>query len=1495
MAKSPVPKLDLCACDDKRESVELWNEQFGDWCLLQGWRDASKKAEAQWIEAHYAQEISAFRLAMPLNVLKMIKSTIVPMLEKEKKADHMKKYIVYPWVWENHLLAHYGSQDTVLADRMTFMETCKQRKEESITDFEARCKYHGSKCEYSSMKDVEQELIRDRFATGVLDDKLRADLLRHKNEDGSIVTLAAVVTKARAWEAANMTNQKVIEALRTEEQVNYTSHYSHARQDGRRQRGKPQGSRHTGRYPSKPSDRKKYCGYCGEDGQHTAKTCPAAKPGLHCYKCYGDNHFANVCRNEKDKFKRQWLQSRNKNDEAHALEEEEREDTDSDDGCYYQYALCVDTCSVNAVDSTPRKLFTELALSLSGDNFIKLPFQIDTAASCNTMPLNMFLLIGKHSDLRPSKSTLMSYSGDVIKTVGKVTLMSESSEKYDTLDFEVIDTTAMQNKPALLGMVDSLRLKLVKIDEKRTYTSSSKVAHATPKSISSISESGKDASATLGSMSKEHILSKYSEVFKGLGNFGNPVSFTLDNEVSPVHAPIHRIPVAKREKVKKKIDEMVEAGKLQKVDEPTDWCSNMTVVEKKKPNGDTKIRICLDPSQTINRAIIVPKYTIPILHETLPRLSAKKYKYFTIMDALDGFTQVTLDTPSSKITTMHTPWGRYRWLRLPYGTSASPEEFQKRMHEALDGLVGVANIADDIMVFGLGDTPAEAEIDHDRNLLALMQRVQVKNVKLNPSKVQFKLKAISFMGHVITEEGIRPDPAKVKAIMEMPEPVDRLGVQRFIGMITYLSDFCPKLAMAIHPLHELTKPDLAFIWAQTHASAFKEAKQLMASTPCLAYFDVSKAVTLQVDASETGLGGALLQPDDSGKLQPVAFSSGTMRPNEVNWAQIEKETLAICAACEKWDLWLYGKAITIHTDHQPLETIFKKTLAKAPRRLQKLMMRLQRYNITVVYKKGSSLVLADTLSRAYLPNTQDHKSSNFELFRVEVQSSEVQNSQITPRTISALREATMQDTTMQLLANIICGGWPKEKSQLPPGLSPYWVYRDEMSVTDGIVYRGLQAVVPVGMQKDMLKKVHCSHLGAESNIRMCKDIIYWPGMQSAIKDVCSNCGTCAQYAPENPKEPMKSQPVPQYPWQIVSQDLCQLESSHYLITVDHYSDFIEIDELDDTLSSTVIRNTKAHFARHGIPEILLTDNGPQFVSVDFASFCDLYGITHVTSSPYWPKGNGKAESAVKVMKALMNKSTDIYMALLHYRNTPQQGHTMSPSQRSMGRRTRNTLPVARHLLMTSTSDLVQDEIAFKRSCAKIQYDKTASGSSPDVSLGDYVYVKPSPHHKGKPWQYGQIVSNPSTRSYVVDTPNGHSRRNRAQVRLAAAPPHGALVPRSWKQVPPTRMSDTLRRNKSLSPIHVKSHSMNGPSQLELPGPDMLPASTSMPPASTSVPPASTSVPPASTSMQFEPSQADGQTDPSLEVPGSPCPQMSSPYKTRAGRTVKPRKVYDPSN
>ena len=233
---------------------------------------------------------------------------------------------------------------------------------------------------------------------------------------------------------------------------------------------------------------------------------------------------------------------------------------------------------------------------------------------------------------------------------------------------------------------------------------------------------------------------------------------------------------------------------------------------------------------------------------------------------------------------------------------------------------------------------------------------------------------------------------------------------------------------------------------------------------------------------------------------------------------------------------------------------------KAPKRLQGLMFRLQRYSIQVVYHKGSSLVLADTLSRAPLNIANDASPTNFDLFHVSVERQDLQpNIHITSATAKAMQHTTKTDLSMQQLMQMVSTGWPSSKASLPRPvcLTPYWSVRNELSLVDGIVYRGLQVVVPPTLRSSLLKKIHTSHMGADSNYCMCRDILYWPDMKSAIQDICSSCGQCAQYGAQHAREPMQSTPIPQYPWQFVSQDIFYWKSSAYLLTVDHYSDFLK--------------------------------------------------------------------------------------------------------------------------------------------------------------------------------------------------------------------------------------------------------------------------------------------------------------------------------------------------
>ena len=315
------------------------------------------------------------------------------------------------------------------------------------------------------------------------------------------------------------------------------------------------------------------------------------------------------------------------------------------------------------------------------------------------------------------------------------------------------------------------------------------------------------------------------------------------------------------------------------------------------------------------------------------------------------------------------------------------------------------------------------------------------------------------------------------------------------------------------------------------------------------------------------------------------------------------------------------------------------------------------------------------------------------------------------------------------------------------------------------------------MQRDILLKVHKNHLGAASNVRMAKQVLFWPGMSQSISDMCNSCEQCAKYQCVAPKEPMKSLPIPYLPWQIISQDLFELEQKSYLVTVCHFSDWIEVDALPDTLSATVINATKAHFARYGIPRICHTDNGPQFISKEYQAFASSYHFKHTKSFPYHPQGNGRAEAAVKVVKSMFKKSDDFHAALLNYRNTPQQGHTYSPAQRIMNHRTRTLLPTSNVILKSKLvdTDIVFKEISQKRANAKHIYDRKATVEHVQPTSGSFAYAKPPPQRRGQPWIYGKIIAQDNS-SYTIQTPQRAIRRNRIHIRPATAPSSPLVSP-----------------------------------------------------------------------------------------------------------------------
>ena len=242
-------------------------------------------------------------------------------------------------------------------------------------------------------------------------------------------------------------------------------------------------------------------------------------------------------------------------------------------------------------------------------------------------------------------------------------------------------------------------------------------------------------------------------------------------------------------------------GIIAPVTEPTPWVSSM--VEVRKPNGN--LRICIDPKD-LNKVLKSSHNPLPTIEDILPDL--RRAMVFSTFDVKNGFWHVALDDESSKLTCFNTPFGRYHWLRLPFGLSSAPEEFQRRQHQVVEGLPGVLPTHDDILLFGEGETYEEAHRDDDEKLEKLMKRCQERNVKLNKEKMKLRRSEVPYIGHVLTDKGLKPDPGKIKAMLEMPRPTDVSGVQRIIGFLNYLSKFLPRLSDACEPLRKLMGKDV---------------------------------------------------------------------------------------------------------------------------------------------------------------------------------------------------------------------------------------------------------------------------------------------------------------------------------------------------------------------------------------------------------------------------------------------------------------------------------------------------------------------------------------------------------------------------------------------------------------------------------------------------------------------------------------------------------------
>ena len=710
-----------------------------------------------------------------------------------------------------------------------------------------------------------------------------------------------------------------------------------------------------------------------------------------------------------------------------------------------------------------------------------------------------------------------------------------------------------------------------------------------------------------------------------------------------------------------------------------------------------------------------------------------------------------LDEESSYLTTFNSPFGRFRYTRLPFGLCVSQDIFQQKMDFILEKCPGTVGIADDIAVHG----PTEEE--HDANLHNLMLVAREHGLVFNLDKCVIKERMITFFGMLFSAEGVHPDPEKIEAIRAIQVPQDTQELQSFLGIATYMAPFIPNLSALSEPLRNLLKKGTDFHWSPSHSTAFEKIKQAICRQVSLTYFDPKKETVLQVDASLRGLGSTLVQ---EGKV--VAFASRSLTDTETRYANIEREMLAVVVACEKFHSYLFGKRFIVESDHKPLEMIHLKNLTAAPPRLQRMLLRIQGYDFTIKYKPGTEMLLADPMSRLNpLPCEESLDLQKVCLVR------------FSDEKLNALKRDTSSDPELSPLREIIYSGWPGKQKQVPVPLRKYWAYRDELSIENGLVLKGERVIIPESQRDDILEKIHQAHQGVAKCQLRAKSCVFWPNINKDIEARVQKCEICQESQNTQTKETLEPHEVPTRPWQVVGTDLFTWNGDEYLLMCDYYSKFLIVKKIPSGQSTgqTVVRLTKCVMSEQGVPEIVISDNGPQYDCQSYKQFSKEWGFQHVTSSPRYPQSNGFIERQVQTVKNTLDKAVksgqDPHMSMLCLRSTPIDSQLPSPAELLYQRKLQANLPI-RVENQIPDRDRIAQHLMERQQSMKYYYDRNAHDISP-LTTGQPVRIQ---DQATKKWLPGTVIcTRPEPRSSEVQTQSGSIlRRNRRHLRPANSGP-----------------------------------------------------------------------------------------------------------------------------
>lgn len=765
---------------------------------------------------------------------------------------------------------------------------------------------------------------------------------------------------------------------------------------------------------------------------------------------------------------------------------------------------------------------------------------------------------------------------------------------------------------------------------------------------------------------------------------------TSDN--IPIHTKSYKYPQVFETEIQEQVKKMLNDGIIRESISP--YTSPVWVVPKKSDaSGKKKFRLVID-YRKLNEKTISDKYPIPEITDILDKLG--RTCYFSTIDLVSGFHQIQLADEDIEKTAFSVNSGKYEFTRMPFGLKNAPATFQRVMDCILREFLGKCCLVymDDVIIF------SSSLEEHKKDLMKVMNKLKEANLKIQLDKCEFFKKEVQYLGHTVSEEGVKPNTDKIEIIKTWPIPKTEKEIRQFLGTLGYYRRFIKDFAKLVKPLTALLRKDAEFTITPEIVTCFEKCKQLLTMDPILIYPDFTKEFSLTTDASDYAI-GAVLSQGPAGKDRPIAYASRTLNNTEENYSTTEKEFLAIVWAVKHFRPYLYGRKFKLFTDHQPLTY----SMSDANRRIIRGKIALEEFDYELIYKPGNQNTVADALSRIKADeihtNEQDNNESTSDndsdletvhsaetsddffiwatekpincfrtqiIFKISHIDSKVYE-QIFPKynRFIIMKPVFTETDIVEILkgylnpTGVSCLKIPIQLTQLIQE-----TYRKHFTNTKFKVFiseRMLQDIRLDDEKDAIIRETHeTAHRGAKENKMQILQKIFFPEIDRKLKTFVSSCHICkkSKYDRKPPKLIQKSI-FGSRQFERVHMDIFFLKKQKWLTIVDSFSKFANIIPLA-TRTIVDIKNAISEHIRYlGRPQEIVCDQEPAFTSIDFVGFLNELGIeVHFASNS---NSNGIVErfhsTLIELYRTLkskynelpindqMNIITDIYNNTFH--------------------------------------------------------------------------------------------------------------------------------------------------------------------------------------------------------------------------------------------------------